>query len=341
MEFLSSCTSGGCGAKIGPGELGQLLKSLPAFYDDCLLVGFNKADDAAVYQMNESEALISTIDFFSPMVDDPYLFGKIAATNALSDVYAMGGNALFALNLICFPEKMDKAFLADMMRGGAEKIQEAGAVLAGGHSIYDSEVKYGLAVTGVTPPDKIIRNNTPIPGDVLILTKALGIGLIQSAARGNLASEQAKRAALSSMTRLNKQAAEKMKRYPVHACTDVTGFGLLVHAAEMAGSEYTLAIDSAELPLLPEVEEYAAAYLMTASGERNRQFLEHSVDLKHIKPAVQEILFDPQTSGGLLISVSAIHAQELLNELKKDDPVSCIIGEVGVRERAEPPILVF
>lgn len=340
MDFLSQCTSGGCGAKIGPNELAGFLTNLPKFSDEKLLVDFEASDDAAVYQLSEELALISTVDFFSPMVEDPRTFGRIAAANAMSDVYAMGGKVLFALNLVCFPEKMEKQKLSEILIGGAEKLKEANASLAGGHSIYDHEPKYGLAVTGQVDPQKIIHNNTPKVGDVLILTKALGVGLIQSAVRGGLSSKKAESAAIASMERLNKYAAEKMAYFPVHACTDVTGFGLLVHALEMAGENVTLIIGTEQLPLLPEAYHYAEEFLATAAGQRNRQFIEQKIDLTSTTPAFQEILFDPQTSGGLLISVAAEKALACLEAIQKDDPVAAIIGEVCVKESDQSIILV-
>ncbi|ALS01116.1 selenide, water dikinase [Enterococcus silesiacus] len=340
MDFLSQCTSGGCGAKIGPNELAGLLSELPKFSDEKLLVDFDSSDDAAVYQLSEELALISTVDFFSPMVEDPRTFGRIAAANAMSDVYAMGGEVLFALNLVCFPEKLEKQMLSEILIGGAEKLKEAHASLAGGHSIYDHESKYGLAVAGQVNPKKIIHNNTPEVGDVLILTKALGVGLILSALRGGLASIEAESAAIASMERLNKYAAQKMKMFPVHACTDVTGFGLLVHAIEMADEKVTLVIDTEQLPLLPDVYHYAEEFLATAAGQRNRQFVEGKVDLSSITPAFQEILCDPQTSGGLLLSVAPNSAAECLKAIQKDDPAATIIGEVCKKELNQSIIIL-
>lgn len=340
MSFLSSCTSGGCGAKIGAGELAGYLSALPRAADPNLLVGFETADDAAVYRLNDQQALISTVDFFSPMVEDPRMFGRIAAANAMSDVYAMGGQVLYALNLVCFPQKMDKEMLAEMLAGGAEKVAEAGASLAGGHSIYDHEPKYGLAVTGTIHPDRYLKNDTPQSGDALILTKALGVGLVQSAVRVGLASEEAKAAALASMCRLNKYAAEKLVNYDVHACTDVTGFGLLGHLSEMAGTEHTLVIDTASLPILPQARQYAEEYLATAGGERNRQFVAGKADLSDVPAAYQELMLDPQTSGGLLISVAAEEAQALLDSIRQDDPAAAIIGMVAA-ERGEKPIVIL
>ncbi|WP_207695574.1 selenide, water dikinase [Enterococcus sp. DIV0212c] len=340
MDFLSQCTSGGCGAKIGPDELAGFLSKLPKFSDDKLIVDFDSADDAAIYQISENLALISTVDFFSPMVEDPRTFGRIAAANAMSDVYAMGGEVLFALNLVCFPEKLDKQVLSEILYGGAEKLKEAQASLAGGHSIYDHEPKYGLAVTGQVDPQKIIHNNTPKVGDVLILTKALGVGLIQSAVRGGVATRKAEQAAIASMERLNKYAAEKMRAFSVNACTDVTGFGLLVHASEMAGETVTFVIDTEQLPLLPEAYMYAEEFLATAAGQRNRQFMEEKIDLTNVKPAFQELLFDPQTSGGLLLSIPAEQAVECLESIQKDDPIATIIGEVCEKESNQSIIIL-
>lgn len=338
-NFLSSCTSGGCGAKIGAKDLAGLLQEIPRKKDDRLLVGFDTADDAAVYQINEDQSLISTIDFFSPMVEDPKTFGKIAAANALSDIYAMGGKPLYALNIVCFPEKMDKKYLKEMLTGGAGKIEEANTVLAGGHSIYDHEPKYGLAVTGTLSNRKIINNNTPKEKDVLLLTKPLGVGLVQSAVRVGLADKEIEKAALFSMQRLNKDASEKLKQYDVHACTDVTGFGFLGHLVEMVEKDYTAVVDTSLLPLLPKVYYFAEEYLATAGGQRNREFLGKKVPLANIAPAMQEILFDPQTSGGLLISVAADKAQDLLSEIQKDDPQAQMIGEIVKKEDA--PIVLL
>nr|WP_265457774.1 selenide, water dikinase SelD [Enterococcus sp. HY326] len=331
MSFLSSCTSGGCGAKLAASELHDILQQLPQIDNDNLLVGFDSTDDAAVYQFHQ-DGIISTLDFFSPMVEDPLRFGRIAAANALSDVYAMGGEVLFALNMICFPQKLPLTILHDILLGGAQKVQEAGAVIAGGHSIYDHEAKYGLAVTGRVDPQKIIYNNTPQAGDLLILTKALGVGLVQAAARGGVVQHDDEEICLQSMERLNKYAAQNFHDFPVRACTDVTGFGLLGHALEMAGERYTLVLDTEALPLLPGALTYAGEYLATAGGQRNRQFVKN-ISLNGVDAAMQEVLFDPQTSGGLLISVAANQAAELLNSIQKSDPIAAIIGEVIPRSQ--------
>ncbi|WP_425803887.1 selenide, water dikinase SelD [Desulfitobacterium sp. Sab5] len=338
INLLSSCTTGGCGAKIGPGELSKVLSGLPTFYDPQLLVGFDSSDDAAVYQMDEDKAIISTVDFFTPMVNDPRVFGRIAAANALSDVFAMGGTPLFALNLVCYPERMELDDLAEILAGGAEKIQEAGAVLCGGHSIYDKEPKYGLAVTGNINPKQIWRNNTPIPGDQLILTKPLGVGIIMAALRGEMADDQAVEAALYSMQRLNKYAAEKMHHFTINACTDITGFGLLAHAKEMAGTETSLILYPSELPYISQAYSYAEDYLLTAAGQRNRNFMEGSVEFGDTPFALQELLLDPQTSGGLFLSVPKDSAQELLNAIQEVEPQAAIVGEVAALQNL--PILL-
>jgi selenide,water dikinase len=343
VSLLSNCTSGGCGAKLGPGELADILAALEVKRDPALLIGFGGRDDAAVYRIDDERALVSTVDFFSPMVNDPFLFGKIAAANALSDIYAMGGKPLFALNLSCFPEKMDRAILKDILAGGAVKAMEADTVIAGGHSIFDHEPKYGLAVTGIVDPRRILRNDTGKAGDALILTKPLGAGLVMAALRAGEADEAVVRAAADSMERLNRQAAEKMTalngpphvsggRAPVHACTDVTGFGLAVHSSEMAGGAFTLVIDSASLPLLPGALGFAENFYATAAGQRNRNYMEGRADVSALVPALREIVFDPQTSGGLLIAIAPEAAQELCDAIREDDPMAAIIGEVIERE---------
>lgn len=331
--MLSDCTSGGCGAKIGPSELSSLLTGIARGGDERLLVGFDASDDAAVYSLGDGRALISTVDFFSPMVDDPYLFGQIAACNALSDVYAMGGTPFLALNLICFPEKASKSTLAGILAGGADKIAEAGAVLGGGHSIYDKEIKYGLAVNGFAEAGRFLRNNTPRVGDALILTKPLGVGIIMAANRGGAASAQAVQKATASMARLNRYAAEKLRGYDVSACTDVTGFGLLVHLLEMCGEGVSAEIITAELPYLSEAAEYADAYLLTAAGQRNRNHFAARGDVDALDFAVQELMFDPQTSGGLLVCVAAAQASALLDAIQRDDPLARVIGSVLPRQR--------
>lgn len=339
MDLLSSCTSGGCGAKIGPGELSTLLSGLEVYKDPQLILGFDSHDDAAVYRMNPTEAIVSTLDFFSPMVNDPYLFGKIAAANALSDVYAMGAEPIFALNMVCFPEKMDKAILSAILSGGAEKLMEAQIPLAGGHSIYDHEIKYGLCVTGKVHPDHMLKNNTCKPGDQLILTKALGVGIVMAAHRVNLADAAHYGAATASMERLNRYAAQAAKPYAPTACTDVTGFGLLAHLCEMVGDTLTAVINPSQLPLLPGAYSYAADYLLTAAGQRNRHYVEGLIGLEGLSKVdfpLQEVMLDPQTSGGLLFTVPKNWAKDMLTAISALAPDAAIIGEI--RERSTSPI---
>lgn len=329
-SMLSDCTSGGCGAKIGPGELSAILSNIPRSREERLLVGYDSSDDAAVYQINDKQCIISTVDFFSPMVDDPECFGKIAAANALSDVYAMGGTPAFALNLVCFPQKRDKLDLEKILCGGAQKVIEAGAVIAGGHSIYDHEPKYGLAVTGFVDKDMVVKNNTPAIGHSLILTKSLGVGIVMSASRVGLASDSAYNMALESMMRLNKYSAEKMIEYGkyVSACTDVTGFGLLAHLLEMCEDKVSAEINIHSLPVIPDAIEYANEYILTAAGQRNRNHFGSNGIVEDIPFWAQELMFDPQTSGGLLICVDSAYAEELLDKIKDKDPHAMIVGKI-------------
>jgi len=327
-SLLANCTSGGCGAKIGPGELSSLLGKIPTVRDDRLLVGFDCSDDAAVYALDKDKAIVSTVDFFSPMIDDPFVFGQIAAANALSDVYAMGATPFLALNLVCFPEKFPKSILGDILAGGADKIAEAGAVLGGGHSIYDKETKYGLAVTGLVEIKNVIRNNTPRIGHSLILTKPLGSGLVMAAQRVGAASADAMQKAVNSMRRLNRYAAEKMRGFNISACTDVTGFGLLCHLLEMCGNSASAEIWPEELPIINEAADYANDFLLTAAAQRNRNHFGKRGQVEKLPFATQELMFDPQTSGGLLICVDAEQSQQLLNAIQKDDPDARIIGRI-------------
>jgi selenide,water dikinase len=261
------------------------------------------------------------------MTDDPFIFGQIAAANALSDIYAMGADPFLAMNLVCFPEKLPKTMLVDILAGGAEKIAEAGAVLGGGHSIYDKEIKYGLAVTGFVERKNVIRNNTPQPGHNLILTKPLGVGIIMAAARAGAASGEAVQKAVDSMTRLNRYAAEKIRCFPVSACTDVTGFGLLCHLLEMCSS-VSAEIWPEELPFFAEAAAYAEDFLLTAAAQRNRNHFAANGPVNTLPFAAQELMFDPQTSGGLLFCVDAERSLELLAVIQRDDPGARIIGRI-------------
>ena len=315
MEPIPFCRGGGCTAKLGPAVLERILGKLPRPTDPALLVGAESSDDAAVYQLTDDLAIVQTLDFFPPMVEDPYVFGQIAAANALSDVYAMGGTVKTALNIVCFPEQMDLNILGRILQGGNEKVMEAGGSLAGGHSIADSEVKYGLSVTGVVHPDRIRQNNTGHVGDALVLTKPLGVGLVCTAARMGAAADEALALAVKSMTTLNKYAAAVADRYPVHACTDVTGFGLLGHLHEMTRPDLTARVHAAALPVIPAARGYADEFYLTAAAQRNRNFAASWARLRGLAFADEEILFDPQTSGGLLFALDADAADDFVREI--------------------------
>lgn len=294
-----------------------------------LLVGLAEPDDAAVYQVADDRAIISTVDFFPPVVDDPYAFGAIAAANALSDVYAMGGDVLFAINLAAFPDGLGLPLLTDILRGGAEKVREAGAVIAGGHTITDKEPKYGLAVTGSVHPQRILPKGGARPGDRLILTKALGTGTITTAHKRGIVEPDVLAAAVASMSRLNKTASELARRYPVHAMTDITGYALIGHAHEMAHlSGLTLAFDYAALCWLPGAQSLAAADVFPGGMHRNAA---HYAQWTTVTAALTDgeigLLYDPQTSGGLLIAVEAAAADALLADLLEAGEAAALIGE--------------
>lgn len=339
MEDIIFCKGGGCTAKLGAGALKKVLSKLPKKENKNLLVGFDSNDDAAVYKINEHQAIVSTLDFFPPMIEDPYLFGSIAATNALSDIYAMGGSVLHALNIVCFPEKMDMNILGKILQGGNDKVMEAGGTLAGGHSIVDEDIKYGLSVTGIVDPERIYKNNGCQEGDVLILTKKLGVGIIMTAHRIKEAKEASVQEAVESMTFLNKYAADILKEYPVHACTDVTGFGFLVHLSEMLDGQFSAVIDSKEVPRFEGIEEYIEEFYLTAAAQKNRNFIGDRVEFRNVSFAVEELLFDPQTSGGLLVSVSADCAEEIVKKMQAQKIPAKIVGKVC--EKKEKDIYVI
>ena len=336
---LSMIVCGGWNSKIGPGALSGLLDDLPKKKDENLIVGYESSDDAAVYKISEDKAIIQTLDFFTTMINDPYLYGQIAATNALSDVYAMGGKVITALNIVAFPEKMDMEILKQILKGGAEKVHEAGGVLAGGHSIHDSTPKYGLSVTGVVHPDKILVNNNCKEGDVLIVTKPLGVSIINSAHMIKECSEEAFATCVKQMTTLNKYAAEVMEEYPVNSCTDITGFGFLGHLVEMLDGKYSAEIFSENIPVLPEAYHCASEFIITAGGQLNRNYLKDKVEFKVNDFPMEEIMFDPQTSGGLLISLSEKYGEELLEKLNKLEIKSAIVGKVVKRQEKDVVIL--
>jgi len=296
------------------------------------MVGLERADDAGVYRVSDDLAIIQTVDFFTPIVDDPYWFGQIAAANALSDVYAMGGVPKTAMSLVAFPVKdMDISVLRQIMQGGIDKMREAGVVLLGGHSVEDSELKYGLSVTGFIHPERVLTKHNIMRGDRLVLTKPLGTGIINTAIKAGLASPEIIETVTRVMATLNRTAADVMARFPVHACTDITGFGLLGHLAEMIlDSGYGLNIDAASIPVLPETLGYAAIGLVPAGAHKNKEFRAPIVEFPStVDGIMQDVLFDPQTSGGLLISVAPEHARDLAAALKEEGiRDAAVVGEV-------------
>ena len=328
MQFQNYC-SGGCGSKLGPDFLSSVLQAIPRQeIDERLVIGYDSSDDAAVYKISDDTAIIQTLDFFPPMVADPYLFGKIAAANALSDVYAMGGEVVLALNIVGFPEKLDKAMLGEILRGGAEKVAEAGGMLAGGHSIHDENVKYGMSVMGRVHPERIMANNTGKVGDALILTKPLGVGIITTAHNVGETTDEAYERATHSMQTLNKYAAQVMQHFDVHACTDITGFGFLGHLREMLRDDISAAVDASQVPCFSEALDLAAEFITTKGGQRNRNFVGEDVRFEDVSFAMQEVLLDPQTSGGLLIAVAADEADKMLAQMQAEGVQAGIVGHI-------------
>ena len=309
------------------------MEALPLEEDPNLLVGRETSDDAGVYRLSDEVALVQTVDFITPVVNDPYDFGRIAAANALSDVYAMGGRPLTAMNIVCFPVKeMDKEVLREILRGGLEKVHEAGAALVGGHSVEDPEIKYGLSVTGVVHPDRVLTNAGARPGDAFILTKPLGTGILATAIKAGLVSDEVQRRAVEVMAMLNKKAAEVMGSYPVSCCTDITGFGLLGHALEIAtASKVVITLYAERVPLLPEVLDSVRMGLLPAGSFANRNFCTGRVrQVRSIDPMLLDILADAQTSGGLLISLPETRSRDLTDDLRAHGvPYAAIIGRAG------------
>ena len=317
---------------MGPEDLDQILKGLPLPKNPKVLVGLETSDDAGVYQLNDEVALVQTVDFFTPIVDDPFTFGQIAVANALSDVYAMGGTPLTGMNLVAFPIKdLSPSILKEILLGGLSKMKEAGVALVGGHSIEDPEIKYGLAVTGVVHPNKILTNAKATAGDKLVLTKPLGTGIISTALKARMASEEAVRKSVESMVTLNRTASEWMIKFGAHACTDVTGFSFIGHALEMAtASQVGMVIQSKNVPIFPEAMEYAKLGLIPGGAYSNRDFFSCRVEVhSNVPNLIVDILYDPQTSGGLLISLPSGEAEELVATLSKEKNIdSRIVGEV-------------
>ena len=327
LTKLSRCA--GCGAKVGAGVLARLLEGLQVHRDPNLLVGFDRSDDASVYRLSDELALVQTVDFFPPIADDPYLFGQIAAANALSDVYAMGGEPKLALNLMCVPRDMPDEAVHRMLRGGYDKVYEAGCLITGGHSIFDNEPKYGLAVTGFVRPDRVLTNSGARPGDVLLLTKPLGVGVLSTAHKGGMASEEGMALAYRLMTTLNKTARDVLVKYRVHACTDVTGFSLLGHLLEMAqGSGVRAVVYADRVDVIPEALELARLGVLPEGMYRNRSFAAPWVDPGEVPLHRQDVLYDPQTAGGLLAAVDPDDAEAAWEELRDCVPSAQRIGEI-------------
>ena len=328
LTKLASCA--GCGAKVGAGTLVKMLDGFRTHTDPRLIVGYDKSDDASVYVVSDDTAIVQTTDFFPPIVDDPFLYGQIAATNALSDVYAMGGEPKLALNIMCLADSMDDKTVREILRGGYDKAYEAGAIITGGHTIRGAEPIYGLAVTGFVHPKRVLTNSGARPGDVLILTKPLGVGILTTAAKADLVKPETMHAIYKQMATLNKTARDIMLRFTVHSCTDVTGFSLMGHSFEMAqGSGMSLHIDSLSVPFHMEALEFADMGFIPAGAYRNRDFVAGGVCVKgNLSRAMEDILFDPQTSGGLLIAVDGDDAEACLQALQSEIPCAAQIGYV-------------
>jgi selenide, water dikinase len=342
VRLTQQVKAGGCASKLAPGTLNDVLSRLPQQHDPNLLVGFESADDAGIYRISPEQALVQTVDFFTPMVDDPFTCGRIAATNALSDIYAMGGRALTALSLVCFPQEGDMSVLEQILRGGLSVMEQAGCTVLGGHSVRDAEIKFGYAVTGLIHPDRILRNTTARPGDALIFTKAIGTGVITTALKQGKAQPAWVEGAIASMTTLNKVAGEIISRpeFQVHAATDVTGFGLMGHARELAfGSNVRLRIDPASITLLEGAMDAVRLGCIPGGLLANRDFADCVVEETiAIEPDLRTLLFDPQTAGGLLLSVSTEQARLLIAELRAAGYPHT--GQIGAVREGPPKILL-
>ncbi|WP_127529453.1 selenide, water dikinase SelD [Paenibacillus kobensis] len=339
IKLTSLSSKGGCGCKIGPADLQQVLRSLPpAVSNPNLLVGLDTSDDAGVFKLTDELAIVQTVDFFTPIVDDPYAFGQIAAANAISDIYAMGGKPLTVLNIVAFPiATLDKQILADILRGAADKVAEAGATLVGGHSIDDKEPKFGMAVTGIIHPERVKTNAGALPGDKLILTKPIGVGIMTTSIKKDQLTEEEIARVTAVMAGLNKTAAEIMEGYDVHACTDVTGFGLMGHTLEMAkGSGVGIHIVKSQVPVLPRVRELAENGFVPGGTKNNFAHVSPSIRFAEEMDQIDRfILCDAVTSGGLLISVAPEQAEDLLTALRQDGVEAGIVGEVSDRHPGE------
>ncbi|WP_321972992.1 selenide, water dikinase SelD [Paratractidigestivibacter sp.] len=334
VKLTELVEAAGCAAKLAPGYLSQVLADLPRVDDPRLLVGFDASDDAYVYDLGDGRGLVGTTDFFPPMVDDPFLFGQVAAANALSDVWAMGGRPALALNLLCFPNCLGIEIAGQILAGGADKCREAGVIVAGGHSINDHEPKFGLAVTGFVPLDRMLANAGAREGDALVLTKALGTGILTTAYKAQLLDEAGVKVATDSMITLNKYGAEALDGLDVHAATDVTGFSLMGHSCEMAeASGVTLQIRAAEVPVMARAREMAQMGLIPAGAYRNRDFFGPRVEMGGDVPLdLADVLFDPQTSGGLLVALPQVDAETYVGRLRELGQPAAIVGRAAERE---------
>jgi selenide, water dikinase len=314
-------------AKLAPRDLAQVLSKLPKqdFSQD-VIVGFETSDDAGVFRLNNSIFLVQTVDFFTPVADEPEIYGQIAAVNSLNDIYAMGGNPVSALSIVCYPQKGDWNILGKILLGGQKALNEEKVVVLGGHSVDDQEVKFGYAVTGIVDPEKVVKNSTSKAGDVLILTKPIGTGVISTGIKFQKVTEKTKRAALKTMTTSAREASKVMQEIGVNACTDITGFGLLGHAFEMAkGSNVTLNIKSEQVELLPDVMDLIQQKMLTRGDKNNRAYVGKNIKFAdRVTGEMQSALFDPQTAGGLLISLKEDRAKDFIKRIKD----AKIIGKV-------------
>jgi selenide,water dikinase len=326
---------------LGPGDLKKIFCGLSQSTDENLLVGFNTSDDAAVYKLNDDTAIIQTADFITPVVDDPFLFGQIAAANSLSDIYAMGGKVLTALNLTLFDScNFSSEVMNEILKGGENKLKEAGGILVGGHTIEDIEMKYGLSVMGVAHPNKILRNNASVIGNDLILTKPLGIGVLTTGIKADLVSTNGIKAAVYVMAFLNKKASELALKYGADAATDVTGFGFLGHLSEMLNQNISFEISSNEIEILSEALELASMGIIPAGSYKNRDYLQKNINFKNISEDMQMILFDAQTSGGLIISINETKSRELLKELIDSGIDARLVGK-AIQKKEDFAIAIF
>ena len=333
-RLTSMVKTSGCAAKLPPSVLHSVIDHLPLMSSDKLVVGFEGSEDALVYKVTDDIVAVETVDFFPPMVDDPFVFGQIAAANALSDIYAMGGEPRLALNILCVADAMDDKSVREILRGGYDSAREAGVIISGGHTIKGAEPIYGLSVSGFAHPDRILKNCGTKPGDILILTKPLGAGIITTAAKADLADKNTLEKVYEKMAALNRKARDIMVKYPVSACTDVTGFGLMGHCFEMAqGSGCSIHILSRKVPHYSDAAELAAMGIVPEGAYRNRNYAERGVCVTgDVSLAIQDVFYDPQTSGGLLIAVPPECSDAFISEMKADVPEAEVIGYVSAEK---------